>query len=518
MKRSRTSLATAVVAALSLVLAGCGGGATTAAGGESTQTKGGSATVLLSAGGLSQWPSLDPISAGQANSDFRNAIFGELFHQAADGKIAPDLASSYDISSDGLTVTVKLRSGITFSDGTAFDADAVQKAWARALDPKNGCQCVTTFSAVASTKADGKDTVVLTLSKPFPALINAFISTALNWIPSPKAIDGMSEADFGLKPVGAGPFVVDSNDPSQKLVLTRNPKYFKEGKPYLDKLTFQSIGSDQSAYAGLQSGTAQMVEGMTTVPLLTQGKTAFNLVAVPSTGVWMTQFNAKPGSSLANQTVREALRYATDTKALNDVLYEGLNKLTQSPTASGGLYYTPKVDDYLTYDLDKAKQLMSTVSGKVTVRLMTSSSNVGLQAAQALQTMWTKIGVTTEITQPDLAGKQERVKNNTWEVLYGFSGAFDPALNLGTASFFGTKGPNSGTADPALDSILADAAKTLDNKERGSLYTKAFQLLSDKSYANFLFENQTFNLVAKTGIRNVDQKSRWISWEDVSAS
>ena len=518
MQRSRTSLATALVAALALVLAGCGGGATTTAGGESTQTKGGAVTVLLSAGGLSQWPSLDPISAGQANSDFRNAVFGELFHQTGEGQVEPSLASGYDISADGLTVTVTLRPGITFSDGTPFDADAVQKAWTRALDPANGCSCVTTFSAVKSTQASGKDTVVMTLSEPFPAVITAFVSTALNWIPSPKAVDGMSEADFGLKPVGAGPFVVDSNDPSQRLVLSRNPKYYKKDRPYLDKLTFQSIGSDQSAYAGLQSGTAQMVEGMTTVPLLTQGKTAFNLVPVPSTGVWMTQFNAKPGSSLANQTVREALRYATDTKALNDVLFDGLNKLTQSPTASGGLYYTPKVDDYLTYDLDKAKKLMAQVPDKVTVRLMTSSSNVGLQAAQAIQSMWNKIGVTTEISQPDLAGKQERVKNNEWEVLFGFSGAADPALNLGTASFFGSKGRNSGTQDPELDQLLADAAKSLDTKERGDLYTQAFQLLSDKSYANFLFENQTFNLVAKTGIRNVDQKSRWIAWDDVSAN
>lgn len=516
MRSSRTIFA-AAVAALALVLAACGGGSTPAGGGAATPTKGGAATVLLSAGGLSQWPSLDPISAGQANSDFRNAIFGELFHQGADGELQPHLASAYKISDDGLTVTVTLRAGITFSDGTPFDAAAVDTAWQRALDPANGCQCVTTFSAVESTKAEGDDTVVLDLSRPFPAVINAFISTALNWIPSPKAIDGMSEADFGLKPVGAGPFVVDSNDPSQKLVLARNPKYFKKDLPYLDKLTFQSIGSDQSAYAGLQSGTAQLVEGMTTVPLLTQGKQAFNLVPVPSTGVWMTQFNSKTGS-LTNQKAREALRYATDTKALNDVLFSGLNKLTQSPTASGGLFHTDKVDGYLGYDLDKAKELIAQVPGKVTVRMMTSSSNVGLQAAQALQSMWKKIGVETVISQPDLAGKQERVKNGDWEILFGFSGAFDPALNLGAASFFGSKGPNSGTADPELDGILADAAKSLDDKDRGELYKQAFQLLSDKSYANFLFENQTFNLVAKTGIRNYDQGSRWISWDQVATS
>jgi peptide/nickel transport system substrate-binding protein len=515
-KRSRTVCATAVVAAGLMLAAACGDGSPAGPAAESqAPTSGGSVTVLTSAGGLSQWPSLDPISAGQANSDFRNSIFGELFHQGPKGEIQPHLASDYEIAPDGLTVTITLRSGVTFSDGTPFDAAAVDKAMKRALDPANGCQCITTFSAVTGVAAQGGDTVVLTLSRPFPAIINAFISTALNWIPSPKALDTMSEADFSLKPIGAGPFVVDSNDPSQRLVLKRNPTYFKQGRPYLDQLTFQSIGSDQSAYAGLQSGTAQMVQGMTTVPLLTQGKQQFNLVPVPSTGVWMTQFNAKSGP-LADEKAREALRYATDTKALNDVLFDGLNKLTQSPTASGGLFYTETVDNYLGYDEAKARELVGRLPGGLTVRMMTSSSNVGLQAAEALQAMWAKVGITTEISQPDLAGKQERVRNGTWEILFGFSGAFDPALNLGTASFFGSKGNNSGTADPDLDKILADAAAATDQTERGDLYKQAFQLLSDKSYANFLFENQTFNLVARTGIRNVDQGSRWISWDEVS--
>lgn len=514
MQRIRTACATAVAIVLSVALAGCGG-ASPATG--AAPTRGGAVTVLVSAGGLAQWPSLDPISGGQANGDYRNAVFGELFHQGAGGKIDPELASGYEFADDGLSLTITLRNGVAFSDGTPFNAAAVDKAWKRALDPANGCRCVSTFSAVESTEVKDDHTVVMNLSRPFPAVLGAFINTALNWIPSPKALDSMSKADFSLKPVGAGPFVVESNDPSQKLVLTRNPRYFKDGRPYLDRLTFQSIGSDQSAYAGLQSGTAQMVEGMTTVPLLTKGKQQFNLVPVPSTGVWATQFNTKPGSPLANQTAREALRYATDTKALNDVLFDGLNKLTQSPTASGGLFHTPRVDDYITYDLDKAKELMKQVPGKVRVRLMTSSSNVGMQAAQALQTMWNKIGVETEISQPDLAGKQERIRNGNWEVLFGFNGASDPALNLGTASFFGSKGPNSGVADPELDRILAKAATAQDERKRGELYRQAFQLLSDRSYANFLFENQTFNLVAKTGIRNYDQDSRWIAWDRVAA-
>jgi peptide/nickel transport system substrate-binding protein len=260
-----------------------------------------------------------------------------------------------------------------------------------------------------------------------------------------------------------------------------------------------------------------MVEGMTTIPLLTQGKAAFNLVPVPSTAAWMTQFNTKSGP-LANPTAREALRAATDTASLNKFLFDDLNKPTQSPTGSGGLFYTDKVDGYVGYDEDKARQLVAQVPGGLKVRMMTSSSNVGLQAAQALQAMWAKVGIETEISQPDLAAKQENYKSGNWDILFGFSGASDPALNLGIASFFGSKGANSGVADPDLDKLIADAATAPDQSARAGLYQQAFKLLSDKSYANFLFENQTFNLVAKTGIKNFDQGARWISWEKVSAN
>ena len=189
MKRLRRALIGAPVLGLALGLAACSGGSTipsavssSAAGGGNGSTstssaepaKGGSLTVLVVAGGLSTWPNLDPLASGTANADYRNAIFGEMFHQNADGTVVPALAKSIDVSSDGLTITIGLRDGVTFSDGTPLDAAAVVTNYKRDLDPANACQCVGTFRTVKSVAAAGGN-VVVTLSAPMPAFSEAVI-------------------------------------------------------------------------------------------------------------------------------------------------------------------------------------------------------------------------------------------------------------------------------------------------------------------------------------------------------
>src|SRR5487761_682888 len=132
-KRLRRVLIGTPVLGLALGLAACSGGSSiptaisSSAGGTSSAAPahGGSLTVLVVAGGLATWPNLDPPASGTANADYRDAIFGEMFHQNADGTVVPALAKGVTVSSDGLTVTIALRPGVKFSDGTPLNAAAV---------------------------------------------------------------------------------------------------------------------------------------------------------------------------------------------------------------------------------------------------------------------------------------------------------------------------------------------------------------------------------------------------------
>jgi peptide/nickel transport system substrate-binding protein len=522
-KRSTRRIGLALASTLALTLAACGGSSgkasdSSSSSGGGSQSKGGAVTVLVSAGGLSTWPNLDPIAAGTANADYRNAIFGELFHIDKNNKVQPSLALGSAISADGLTVTITLRKGVNFSDGTPLNADAVAQNINRDLLPANACQCIPTFAMVKSTVAQGDDKVVMTLATPFPPIIAAFVSTALNWMVSPTALAKAGPAAFGKTPIGAGPFTVQSNDPSQKLVLAKNTTYWQadKGLPYLDTLTFQSVGNDQAAYAGLQSNTGQFVEGITTTDILTQAKTTFDLQAVPATSVWHLVFNTL-AAPMNDIKARQAIQYATDAAAINTALFGGLDKLSQSGTASGGQFYMPKVDGYKTYDLAKATDLVKQIPGGLTINLTTGSGTIQSQMAQALQSMWEKAGIkVTSIKALALPELTAAIKARSLNVHIGFDGAYDPSFNLGIGGFYSSTGANSLVQDPALDTLITQAASTEDTAKRADLYKQAYKLMSDKSYAEYLFENQTFNLASKTGLKNTQQNVRWIEWDKVS--
>lgn len=525
MKRLRRALIAAPALGLALGLAACSGGSTIPAsvssgsgvtpGGPNSAApaRGGSLTVLVVAGGLATWPNLDPLASGTANADYRNAIFGEMLHQDADGTVVPALAKSINVSSDGLTVTIGLRDGVKFSDGTPLNAAAVVANYKRDLDPANACQCIGTFRTVKNVAASGDD-VVVTLSAPMPAFSEAVIDSALNWIASPAAL-AKEGKNFGTDPVGAGPFTVTSDDPSQKLVLAANPHYYVKGQPYLSQLTFQSVGNDQSAYSALQSGTAQLVEGITTPQLLTQAKSQFTVVPLPVTSVWQLTYNTR-SAPLSNPAAREALTYATDAKALDQGLFGGQDKLAQEPVASGAAFHVAQVPGYKGYDLAKAKSLVRQLGG-LTVTMQGSPSSGGGAMMQALQSMWAKAGIkVSKISQLALPQLTANFTSHNWQVDVGFSGAADPSLGLGLSFFFSSKGPDSGVADPSLDALINKAATELNQGQRAADYKSVYEKLWANTYGDFLFENPSFNVQASS-VGGASNAPRWIDWGQVTA-
>jgi peptide/nickel transport system substrate-binding protein len=495
--------------------AATGGGASTGtASGSADAAHGGDLTVLVVAGGLATWPSLDPI-ASNANGDYRDAIFGELFHQNANGTVVPAIAHGISVSPNGLAVTISLRSGVKFSDGTPLNAAAVVANYKRDLDPANACQCVGTFMNVKNVAASG-DNVVLTLSAPMPAFPEAIINSALNWIASPTAL-AKEGKNFGTAPVGAGPFVVSSDDPSQKLVLTANPDYYIKGQPDLSQLTFQSVGTDQSAYSALQSGSAQVVEAITTQQLLTEAKQQFTVDALPVTEVYQTTYNTL-APPLNNPLAREALAYATDASALDTGLFGGQNKLAEAPVASGAAFYQSSVPGYKGYDLAKAQALVKQLGG-LTVSIQGSPSNIGTEMMQALQSMWAKAGIKVSKINPVALPQQiANFASHNWQVDLGFSGATDPSLALGLGFFFSSHGPDSGVADPALDTLIDKAASEMNPTARAADYKAAFALLSNKTYGDFLFENPQYDVVAKNVSGIGTASAQWIDWGQVSVT
>ncbi|MBO0713927.1 MAG: hypothetical protein J2P59_04155, partial [Acidimicrobiales bacterium] len=191
----RSARALVVVGAVVLALGasafgGVSGKAQAASLGSQAPHKGGTMTVLENSGGIGNWPSLDPGLDPQAAAEddaYFQAIYGDLFQLNGKSQIVPDLATSYAFSNGGKTVTINLRHGVSFTDGTPFNAAAVQYNIQRDLNPANACACIP-FFPVSSVTTSGNYTVVLNLSRPFSPIISSFPEEPPNWIESPTAI------------------------------------------------------------------------------------------------------------------------------------------------------------------------------------------------------------------------------------------------------------------------------------------------------------------------------------------
>jgi peptide/nickel transport system substrate-binding protein len=477
-----------------LLVAGCGSSGTT---GSTTPTgspqRGGELTVLLDSGFSGSWPSgLDPATntTGGGNLTQMLAIYGGLFRLVADdngknARVEPFQAQSFEYADGGKTVRIKLKPGIKFTDGTPFDADAVVYNIKR--DMASTCTCKPTW-VLADTDpitAEGSDTVVLKFKNPSAVVISSFVVANVNWIASPTALQQMGADAFRIKPVGAGPFKVVSDELSSQLVLERNPDYFVKDRPYLDKLTVKSIGGDQPGYQALLAGQGNVYEGMTTIPLLEQAKKNSALVVTqqPATSPYVIQLNTKipPFNDIR---AREAIYYATNVEAIRQGLFKGNYPASQTFTADGGLFNHATIPGYRTFDLQKAKDLVQQLGG-LTVDLGTLKAYVADQVNTALQTQWEAAGIKTTIHSDQLNGLVQNFSGK-WQAMLQTAGAWDPAIGVGVGFRFNSTSPFSGVNDPTIDSLLQQAGQITDASQRDALYLQVGQRISDQAYAPYI--------------------------------
>jgi peptide/nickel transport system substrate-binding protein len=387
---------------------------------------------------------------------------------------------------------------VKFSDGSPFDAATVKWNFDRSLASPCTCNPKSSWPKLEepAVTTSGEDTVEIHFTAPFAAVSRSFISANLNWIASKTAFDKAGEKAFKQKPVGAGPFTVVSNSPSNQLVLQRNPGYFREGRPYLDKITFKSIGGDQAAYQAMQAGQADAYEGISTPALVDQASKQPNLTTTQmlSTSPYVIQLNTEI-APFDDQKARDAIYYATDAEAIRKGLFNNRYPNSQTFTGPGGLFHKETVPGYKTFDLEKAKQLVQELGG-LEVKLGTINVLVAKQTIEALQSQWAKAGITTKIESYDLAGLIKAF-GGKWQAMLQTAGAWDPAIGVGVGFRFNSNSPFTGVKDPQLDKLLTDAAATLEEDQRQELYDQAGKLISDKSYAPFMFAFAPANIARK---------------------
>lgn len=478
---------------------------------------GGTLTVLLNSGFLGTWANLDPPldPAPATDSDLFMAIDGSLFEQGNKGAIIPDLATGYHFSDGGLAVSIDLRKGVVFSDGTPFNAQAVAYNITRDLNPKYACDCDVYFP-VSSVTTPNDYTVVLHLTKQFSPIIEAFPGSTPDYIISPTALAKTPEKQFSLSPVGAGPFKVVSDTPDSNLVLKRNPLYWQKGHPYLNELVFKSVGSDESAYDAMVANEAQMEEEVATYSVIQTAKKqpSIQITTIPNGGSAGIQLNTAV-APFNNILAREAVYYATDPAALNKALIGGTGTVSQSGDGPGSLFPDLKVPGYRSYDLAKAKALVKQLGG-LSFSYGTEQGP-GLEEAEALQAQWQAAGMHVTLDSYDLISLVQAFHSNKWQALTGGGGGTDPAIGEGSMGWrFLSTGPFTGVHDPTLDAMINQGSSEATMSARAATYKHIYEYVAKQAYEPFLYAAPFYNMTLKT-VHGPGATSPILNplWEDV---
>jgi peptide/nickel transport system substrate-binding protein len=349
--------------------------------------------------------------------------------------------------------------------------------------------------------ATGPYTVVVHQAVPNAAFINQLFDSITTWIGSPAAIQKMGEQAFAKNPVGAGPFAVVSDTYSNQVVVKRNANYWQAGRPYLDQITFKTVGTDETALETMLAGGAQVYGGLGETALINEAQQHFQVLDQPGTSPYDLQLNTAI-APFNDPKAREAIYAATDFSPILQHIFGNRYPVVEGFTGPGGICYQQYVPGYQGYNPTLAKQLVQQ-SGldKMTINLGTiSSSQVAVETTQALATEWAAFGIKTTLKSYVLNSLiQAFYQNNgkVWQSMVQTAGAFDPAGGIGVAFRFSSLSPFSGVHDPKLDTLLNQAQGSTDLSTRCGYYHQAQEYIAKNYYGPFYFSLNPTNVSAK---------------------
>ena len=259
----------------------------------------------------------------------------------------PGLATSWDTSDDGLTVTLHLRDGVMFDDGSAFDSADVVDSLTKIQDEATAAVAASTLANVTGIDAPDPSTVVLTLSAPDAALIAGLASVNMAMLSSDDTEDALNTT-----PNGTGPYAFDSRVPAQSITLVANDNYWGDA-PTLGQIDFRVIPEESSIVSALQSGNLQMA--VLNDPLVAQTAEGggVTVAATPQLSYHALHAQRRAAATSTDVNVRLAIQCAIDRQEVLDTAAFGEGEIT-GPITSPAYRSDPNSRPCPTRDLDKA--------------------------------------------------------------------------------------------------------------------------------------------------------------------
>ncbi len=412
----------------------------------------------------------------------------------------PGLATEWMIAPDGLVYTFRLRQGVTFHDGTPFNAQAVAANLDRITDPNTASQkAAFMLGPYAGYGIVDEFTIQINLSEPYSPLLDSLSQVYLG-IASPQALGEYSLERYQFHQVGTGPFTFVEYVPGDRIVLRRNPTYdwgpafYQAGN--LDEIEFRFFTDAPTRSAALESGAAQIMGELppTDARALT-ANSAVQIVPVTIPGQPLQfLFNTRRFPT-DNRQVRQALLFGTNRNAIIDAVFQRFSPVAWGPLSANTLFYNRDIIGLYAQDTGQAQTLLAAagfadsnangyldVSGvELEVKVIVPPWGQIPEVAQLLQDQWRTIGVRAVLEPvPTRNALLEAVKTGDYNLVAFYSFGLDPVL---LNQYYLSSSPDNwtGYANPSLDRVLLEAARQTDTSTRRTLYAQAQQLIMDEA-------------------------------------
>lgn len=422
-------------------------------------------------------------------------IFASPLRFDADWNPQPYLAERVETSEDGLTVTIILREGVNFHDGRQVTSDDV-KFSIEAIKAAHPFRSM--LAPVEDIETPDQRTAVLHLSQPHPAMELAMSPALMPIMPRHVFGDGQDLASHPANsaPVGAGPFSLVEYAPAERIVLERNPDFFLEGRPCLDRIVMNIVDDSADAVLSLERGETHLqpfaMNAREIQRLREHGHLAVTSEGYAGIGAinWLA-FNTRK-APLDNKDVRRAIALAIDRGAIIDRLQQGIAVPATGPIAPDSQFYTAEVETF-GQDLDRANELLDAagilpnadgIRFTLTMDYIPEADEQQRNVAEFLKPALRQIGVDLNVrTAPDFPTWAQRVAGGdfdlTMDIVFNWG---DPVIGVHRTYLSENIKPQiwtntQGYSNPRVDEILAQAAVERDVEKRKDLYREFQQIV-----------------------------------------
>ncbi len=427
------------------------------------------------------------------------------------GAVVPQLATSWEVADDGLAITMALRDGVVFHDGTDMTAESVVWNFSRLTDPDVHVARRGPLAAIDSVEALDDLTVRFNLSETAPYLIGA-LSQTTNAILSPASVEATGNTYNTItNPVGTGPYVFNGRSLGESVTVDRFDDYWGE-IPYYERVVFHVVPEATTRESMLLAGQVDMIilPPASDIPML-DANPSVEVIMGPSNRTIFIVINTND-PQLADPRVRQALNYAVDKEAIIQGILFGAAQAMDAPMAESLFGYT-SLGAY-EYDPERARELLAEAGvseGELVLDFMSPTGRYvqDFPASQAIANYLRDVGIEANVRTMDwptyIATMTAPPESNTTQLhLLGWAPAYlDAAQQM--EQFHGSQHPPAGLATSfygEVDDLIDEAGREFDEVRRAELYAEVSQQIWDDAPWIFLWV-QLFPMVHASDVTNI---------------